>query len=53
MPKRAHQAKRSGCRSESEILSFGASLSLVYITRQIIIYITLLEIPTMFMYYIE
>ena len=24
--KRAHQAERSGCRSESEMLSFGASL---------------------------
>ena len=33
--KRAHQAERSGCRSESEMLSFGASLRLVYITRQI------------------
>ena len=33
--KRAHQAERSGCRSESEMLSFGASLRLVYITRQL------------------
>ena len=33
--KRAHYAERSGCRSESEMLSFGASLRLDYITRQI------------------
>ena len=36
--KRAHQAERSGCRSESEMLSFVASLRAVYITRQIQIY---------------
>ena len=37
--KRAHYAERSGCRSESEMLSFGASLKSVYITRQIRIYL--------------
>ena len=36
--KRARWAERSGCRSESEMLSFVASLRAVYITRQIQIY---------------